>query len=52
MQGADFMRFDYNFGTEATFVDWEQDGCDRARAILDSLNDTEISETSTTNEKD
>lgn len=38
------MRFDYNFGTEATFIDWEQEGCDKARSILEKLEKTENSE--------
>ena len=31
------MKFDYRMGTEATFLDWEQDGCDKAKAILKAL---------------
>lgn len=38
------MKFDYNFGTEATFMDWEQDGCDKAKAILEELENAEQSE--------
>lgn len=40
------MRFDYNFGTEATFIDWERDGCDKAQAILDALEEKENQENS------
>ncbi len=36
------MRFDYRVGTEATFYDWQQEGCEKARAILNALDsDTE-----------
>ncbi len=31
------MKFDYRLGTEATFFDWEQEGCDKAKAILKAL---------------
>lgn len=31
------MRFDYRIGTEATFLDWEEEGCTKAEAILDAL---------------
>ncbi len=31
------MRFDYNVGTEATFYDWEREGCEKAKAILNAL---------------
>ena len=31
------MKFNYRLGTEATFIDWEEDGCKRAEEILDAL---------------
>lgn len=31
------MKFDYAVGTEATFYDWENDGCEKAKAILNAL---------------
>ena len=31
------MKFDYRMGTDATFFDWEQEGCDKAKAILNAL---------------
>ena len=31
------MRFDYRAGTEATFRDWEQEGCEKAEAILSAI---------------
>lgn len=31
------MKFDYRIGTEATFLDWEEEGCSKAEAILDAL---------------
>lgn len=35
------MKFDYRIGTEATFQDWEQDGCEKAAAILAELEKNE-----------
>ena len=47
------MRFDYNFGTEATFKDWEEEGCDKAKAILEGPeNDEETAEEKNTSEND
>ena len=34
---ATIMKFDYAVGTEATFYDWENDGCEKAKAILNAL---------------
>ncbi len=46
------MRFDYNFGTEATFKDWEEEGCDKAKAILEALeNGEETADDETGSEK-
>lgn len=35
--GGIIMKFDYAVGTEATFYDWENDGCEKAKAILNAL---------------
>lgn len=51
---SDIMRFDYRIGTEATFKDWEQEGCEKAAAILaalDSDDDTKKHDVSSLKEK-
>lgn len=45
------MRFDYRIGTEATFLDWEEEGCTKAEAILEALEKAADSNDDKENEK-
>ncbi len=45
------MRFDYRIGTEATFLDWEEEGCTKAEAILDALEKADESDDDKDKEK-
>ena len=45
------MRFDYRIAKEATFKDWVNDGVDKARHILKSLEEPRNEKHSETNKK-
>lgn len=43
------MKFNYNFGTEATFIDWVADGIQKAEEMLDLANKEENTDNSDEN---